>query len=269
MMRVLVLPSMCMHGAFAAGALAGLETIGISANYFKAIIGTSSGGWNGAYSLTGQLPKEGLRLWAEHVPNGFLQWRRCRPYADLAYLEHITRYREALDIRRLHKSKTDLFATVTDMETRNAYHVHLNAEVCPIPYLIAGSAIPILSKPQKINGRCYGDGALTNAIPIRFAENLGADEIWIILNTPEGHRNSWTQWKIISLFAQSGTERELLVASIKQKNKIFCEIEQRSDLRVIRPRFTLPISRFTRDPQEMRFLIEMGRKAALKNIRAM
>lgn len=254
---------MCMHGAFAAGALVGLESVGISAGYFKAIIGTSSGGWNGAYSLTGQLPEEGFRLWSEHLPNGFLYWQWGRPRADLAYLEYLTRYRETLDIRRLHKAKTNLFVAVTDMDARTALHVHLNAEADPIPFLIAGSAIPILSKPQKISGRYYGDGALTDSIPIRFAESLGADEIWIILNTPKGHRNDLISWRVISWFGQSRAERELLVASRNQENKLLREIEKRSDLIVFQPSSALPVSRFTRDKEGMRQLFARGKKIIL------
>lgn len=266
MMRVLVLPTMCMHGAFAAGVLAGLEEKGLAADYFTAMVGASSGAWNEVYSATGQLLKEGFRLWSDHLPNGFLRWRWGKPYADLAYLEHLARDREALDIRKLRKAKTDCFAVVTDMDTRTALYAHLNSETDPIPYLIAGSAIPILSKPQKINGIYYGDGALTDSIPIRFAESLGADEIWIILNTPKGYRNSRIQWKIISWFGQSAAERELLVASRDRENELLREIEERSDLIVLRPSSPLPVSRFSRDKQEMRQLFASGKKMILNKM---
>ena len=267
MMRVLVLPAACMHGAFTAGVLAGLESVGIAANYFKAIIGASSGGWNGAYYLAGDLQTKGRRFWCMHVPHGFLSWRRCRPYADLAYLDHLTRHEEPLDTRALRACKTNLFVVVSDMAERRASYIHLNVQADPIRYLIASFAMPIASHPQEIDGARYGDGGLSDALPLRFAERFGADEIWVVLTTPPGYRDSRVGWWIISRLAALSAERALLAASARTYNRALSEIEQRSDLVVIRPSAMLPAGRFTRDPQKMRLLYDTGKNAGMKKAR--
>lgn len=266
-MRVLVLPAACMHGAFVAGVLAGLETMGIAANYFKAIICASAGAWNGAYYITGDLQGKGWRLWCVHLPEGFLCWKWCWPHADIAYLEYLTRERERLDVVALRRAKTDLFVVVTDMRERCASYINLNARKDAIPYLIASSAIPILSSPQEIGGRTYGDGGLVDAIPLRAAERLGADEIWLILNVPVGYRESALGWWLISRFARSSAERCLCAASTRLYNDMLAEIEHRHDLFVIRPSAPLPASRFTRDPAKMRMLFDMGKRTGMEKTR--
>lgn len=155
MMRVLVLPAACMHGAFIAGVLAGLEIMGVAASYFKTIVGSSAGGWNGAYYLMGDLQTRGWRLWCVHLPIGFLRWHHCWPRADLAYLDRLTRFVEPLGTRKLRAAKTNLFVALTDLEERRADYIHLNVQRDPIRYLVASSAMSILSPSHRICGASW------------------------------------------------------------------------------------------------------------------
>ncbi len=239
--------------------------------FFDWVVGTSAGGWNGAYALCEQLLKEGLRLWLNHLPKGFVHWERGFLRADMVYLNELVREREPLAAHKLRHSATDLFVTTTDIERRCTVYVHINSAPDPIASLLVASTMPILAEPIGVNGRLYADGSLTDPIPLRYAlEVLSADEIWIILTTPAGYRHKQAPWRLASWLARSKTERELFVSSVQKENETLREIEERHDLVVIRPPHALPLGYLARNRKRMahRF-VALGNDAALKVLRTL
>lgn len=267
-MRVLVLPGGAARGALIAEMLAALERAGFPITFWDVVVATSSGGWNAAYAVCGQLLGEGLRLWTEHLPAGFLRFAGGRLVADFRHLEMITKYREPLAAARMKDSRTTVILTTTDLGARQTMYVHLNAVPDPIRSLIVASTMPIVAKPVSVAGHLYGDGALTDPIPLRRAEAYGADEIWVFLTTPRGYRNRILPWRLVSRLASSRVERELLVSSVRTENERLEEIDDRKDLKVIRPSRPLPLGFLSRDRKRLASeLVALGEELASEALR--
>ena len=70
----------------------------------------------------------------------------------------------------------------------------------------ASSAVPALFQPVKIAGREYVDGGLVSPVPVRYAQQMGADLIIAvdISNAPEGNPASDTLQILMQTFAIMG-----------------------------------------------------------------
>jgi NTE family protein len=70
----------------------------------------------------------------------------------------------------------------------------------------ASSAVPALFQPVKISGREYVDGGLVSPVPVRYAQQMGADLIIAvdISNAPEGNPASDTLQILMQTFAIMG-----------------------------------------------------------------
>src|SRR5277367_3724488 len=119
--------------SYGAGSMTGLADLGIKAEYFKEIYGTSAGGCIGAYYATNQIA-EGGRIFKQHLPNKFIHWYGT----DMAYLEKILREIEPLDVTALKKCTTKIYISLTNIESDELETFCLNDALDPVKVLLAG-----------------------------------------------------------------------------------------------------------------------------------
>src|SRR5581483_1480122 len=140
-----------MRGAYAAGALVGLDAAG---ERFDAVYASSSGACSAAY-LHARQP-EGLRIWQEHLDGAKLLRARNllvgRPYLDLEYLvDEVFARRVPLDLARLRAAEAPLWITLTDARTGRAEYRDLRREADPLRVLKATAALPIAyARPVRV-----------------------------------------------------------------------------------------------------------------------
>ncbi len=263
-MRALVLDGGGMRGAFTAGLLEGFSKNGIGYKFFDCYVGSSAGACCIAYFLADQV-EQGLRIWLEHLPNGFMRWRGVKPHNDLAYLEKVFREIEPLSVTALHSRKEMAFAVVSNPKSLKDEYINLNRAPDPVSVLLAGVAMPFFSGPFMLNGSEYYDGGLTSAIPIRQAEREGANEIWVVATTPNGFRRTALFWKIASWLATRNPEvRKLLANRPFLENRVLEEVERRTDIVLIRPERDLPARWRTSNRGAIRAAVKIGREAATR-----
>ncbi|MEK7198216.1 MAG: patatin family protein [Patescibacteria group bacterium] len=256
-----------MRGAFTAGLLAGFRDQGIGHSFFDFYIGSSAGACTLTYYLTDQVD-EGIRIWQEHLPNGFMKWRGIRPYNDLDYLGKIFREIEPLSVSTLRSRKEQTFAAVSNPQTLEAEYINLNSAPDPVRILLAGVAMPFFTGPVVINDRPYYDGGITSAIPFKKAEADGANEVWVVATTPIHYRRKPLRWRVASWFITFDPQvRKLIANRPVWENQTLEEIERRTDLVVIRPTENLPVHWRNSDKGAIRATVEIGRQTA-KNILA-
>lgn len=265
-MRALVVDGGGMRGAFTAGFLAGLKSFGIDYKFFDCYFGSSAGACTMTYFLTDQV-EEGIRIWQDYLPNGFMAWRGLKPYNDLQYLESVFRKLEPLDCKTLRSRRQKGFAVLSSTKTLKEECVCLNKAVDPIKVLMASVAIPLFSSSISMDGIQYYDGGLTSAIPIKNADLLKPKEIWVVSTQPPGYRRKALFWKIASWFAVHDTQvKKLLVNRALIENKILEEIEKRSDIVLIRPEKHLPVNWRNSNRSLIKKSIRIGEDAARRII---
>jgi predicted patatin/cPLA2 family phospholipase len=263
-MRSLVLDGGGTRAAFTAGAMIGFKELGIEPKHFDYIRGTSGGLIDACFYVTDQIP-EGLRIWKQHLPKGFMKWRGVRPYNDLNYLEKILRDIEPLDCDALRHSNVPVVATLTSLATLNAEYICLNTAENIVDILLASAAFPLLSELVEIDGLAYYDGDLTAPIPIEEAIKEDGGEIWVIATTPHGYRARTWFWELLSrLPGLDPNLRKLFVKLPRLKNQILEKIERRDDLIIIRPEKELPLQRRCNNQATIIETINIGRNTALK-----
>jgi NTE family protein len=91
----------------------------------------------------------------------------------------------------------------------------------------ASSAVPALFQPVKISGREYVDGGLVSPVPVRYAQQMGADLIIAvdISNAPEGNPASDTLQILMQTFAIMGksiNDFELKNADVVVRPALLC-----------------------------------------------
>jgi len=86
------------------------------------------------------------------------------------------------------KSKTDFYATITNIETGKPEYVKIKNVFEQMEFLRATSAMPFVSEIVEVDGKKYLDGGLADSIPIEKCKELGYDKIIVILTRPIEYR---------------------------------------------------------------------------------
>ncbi len=265
MRRALIAEGGGMRGAFTAGFLARLRSLGIDHSFFDYYAGSSAGACTLAYFLTDQV-EEGMRIWTQYLPNGFMKCRGVRPYNDMRYLEKIFREIEPFSIERLAARTAKMTVVLSNPRTLDAEYFCLNLVEDPVAVLVAGTAMPFFSGPSFVYGLPYYDGGLTSAVPLRYGEFYSkADEIWVLLTSPPGHRRSRFIWSLAAFLAGGDDRARRLIANRPEReNRELEAIERRDDLIVVRPDQRLPAHWRETNKDKLRATMEIGERTAEK-----
>lgn len=115
-------------------------------------------------------------------------------------------------------------------------------------------------------GACTTMGGMVNPVPLRFAEEKGAEEIWVVTPVPPGFRRNVFLWKHgFPFFASLDPNiKRLFRGRPEPENRIRAEIEARKDLVWIRPEIQLPVSWMRGSRDSIDASIAMGKEAALR-----
>jgi predicted patatin/cPLA2 family phospholipase len=263
-MRTLVLEGGGMRGAFNYGVLFAFNEHGINYKFFDNYIGTSAGAFNAAYFLTEEMPK-GMRVYRELLTSKFINYRKLRPAFDIEYLKKVISEIEPLSIETLKKRRQKIYLPLSDPKTLKAKYFCLNTYKEPIKLLLANASFPFFAQPINLEGHTYYDGGISALIPLDKAKQLKSDEIWVVCNTPAGYRRKrWRYWLSASFAPRNKGLRRLLLNRPARENAVRKELETNTNLVVIRPEKSLPITWLNRNPLQIEKVIELGKQTAEK-----
>ncbi len=256
-----------MLGSFSVGVLQALrDEFGIGPQYFDVQCGVSCGAWNAAYWATNQF-SEGIDIYTNQLPVGFIKGSSFNPKSDMRFLEWVARNSEdKLNTEALAAAGKVFIALTTPEQTTK--FVCLNESKDPIEFLLKGSFVPGMAIPKKLLGEELYDGGLTCQPPIDFISSLhnhDDHEIWLVSPYPPGYRLNARKFKAASwlLGGFNPKTRKLIADCAVFENRNRTRIEE-SSLNIICPETDLPIDWRAKDKSDIQKTIELGKEAARK-----
>lgn len=128
----------------------------------------------------------------------------------------------------------------------------------------ASSSMPLACPIVNIEGIPYLDGGLADSIPVKRAQELGFEKIFLILTRPRGYRKSPTTHGMAQLYRRLYGKYPDLVKTCIRRNQIYNqsmayieELEAAGEIFVIRPQMT-PVSRLEKDGDKLNVFYHHG-----------
>jgi predicted patatin/cPLA2 family phospholipase len=269
----LVLEGGGARAAYSAGVVHALASAGVRP---KVVIGCSSGSINAAFLASGQTATV-VDLWSNYVPGKhFISWRRqLTPFGGpgLAVddmLDRVMVGQSLFDPVAATSGEPALYVAATDVLTGEGVLVKPDASNV-IEWLRASLALPVgYNRVVTINGRGFIDGGV--AMPVPFDEPLTTpcDGPTVVIltrkmNTLKAAPKLWERafiWAIVPRAARAATLRQHeLHNRVMQRLQLAVE---RKEVMLVNPPDELPLSRFTRDPINIRAGIALGQEVGAR-----
>jgi len=160
------------------------------------------------------------------------------------------------------QSKTDFYATITNVETGKPEYVKVKNVFEQMELLRATSAMPFVSKIVELDGEKYLDGGISDSIPIEKCKELGYEKIIVILTRPVEYRKRPAN-KTLTRIKYSKYPN--LVSCINNRYKHYNEtvekiidLENKKEIFVIRPSKRIKIRKIERDENVLQEMYDLG-----------
>jgi len=188
---------------------------------------------------------------------------------EFAFYELPTKL-DIFDEETFEKSKTKMYAAITNIETGKAEYVKLNNIFEQMEVLRATSAMPFVSKIVKLENGKYLDGGISDSIPIDKCKELGYDKIIVILTRPIEYRKSKSN-KMITKIKYFKYPNLVKCINNRYKNyndtvKKIIDMENKKEIFVIRPSKCVNIKRIEKDENKLQEMYDLGIEDAKNKI---
>ncbi|MBR5341219.1 MAG: patatin family protein [Erysipelotrichaceae bacterium] len=260
----LVLEGGGMRGAYTAGALSWLIDNGVE---FDRSYGISTG----AVYLCNFLMKAKDKLFDFSV-NGIvdkriLWWRaflRCGKIVDYDYLfDQILTVEKKFDISPLKKCKREGFIGIYDLSIgKTEYH---STKEIDMKELQASTALPILGKSVKYNGKELMDGGITDMIPVTKAVEDGCNRHLIITTKPGNYVRKPAKKVIVELMrltypqcANISKDYEIRHLNYQKQIDLIKDLEEKKEAVYVYPSRSSKVTRLGGTSEELTELYNLG-----------
>lgn len=260
----LVLEGGGMRGLYTGGVLDCLTDLSLSADY---VIGVSAGACNGVSYVSGQRGRN-FRINTQYVTDS--RYISLKNYfktgsvfgMDFIFDEIPTRL-DPFDYGAFLRSPCEFVAGVTDVKTGRPTYFSKDTIQRNSTVLRASSAIPCISPMVDIGGRLYLDGAVADPIPVRRALEDGCEKVIVVrtreaefIKPPEPGR---------FFYSRKYRAYPEMVRALERRHEVYNEtctyirqLEADGTALVIAPQRPLGLSRFEKDPENLRRAYQLG-----------
>lgn len=189
---------------------------------------------------------------------------------DFAFYDVPLKY-DIFDIEEYKKSKTDFYATVTNVKTGKAEYIKLDDVIDQMEVLRATGAMPFVSQIVEYEDNEYLDGALADSIPIDKCIDMGYEKVIVILTKPLNYRKK----KPLKLLAKLVYGKyPNLVEAINTRyiryneslDKII-DLENKKEIFVFRPSRKVEMGRIEKNPDKLQEMYDLGISDANKALK--
>lgn len=260
-----------LRGIYGAGVLDRCIEKGIS---FDRCIGVSAGSANTASFLTGQHGRN-FRFYTQYAKRtdymSASNILKKHSYLDLDYIYGVLSNsggEDPLDYDALMKNPTEYTVVATDAESGKPFYFS-KADMRQNDYgiLKASCCIPIACKAYTVGEKQYYDGGVSDAIPIEYALDAGADRIVLILTRPIDADVSFDKERLCSVLLKSkypNVSEALLKRGERFHNSIELakKLEKDGRLIIIAPSDIGHLKTLTKDIGDLTALYERGKQDA-------
>lgn len=260
-----------LRGIYGAGVLDRCIEKGIS---FDRCIGVSAGSANTASFLAGQHGRN-FRFYTQYAKRtdymSASNILKKHSYLDLDYIYGVLSNsggEDPLDYDALMKNPTEYTVVATDAESGKPFYFS-KADMRQNDYgiLKASCCIPIACKAYTVGEKQYYDGGVSDAIPIEYALDAGADRIVLILTRPIDADVSFDKERLCSVLLKSkypNVSEALLKRGERFNNSIELakKLEKDGRLIIIAPSDIGHLKTLTKDIGDLTALYERGKQDA-------
>lgn len=262
----LVLEGGGMRGAYTAGCLAWMIENNIVTDYG---IGISMG----ALHLCTYLLKDTKMLHVTSVdymsnPNiiGLRPLLREGRYVGYDYVfEELLKKDLHYDVRPIRQQNLGMEIGLYDMGECKTNYFNAQDLDDDLQMVKAACVLPIAGNIQQFNGKDYLDGGITVMIPIERALEMGCDKNIVIVTKPEGYvrkpAGAFMRWFMKFNYPKHPkmvhdyTHRH---ENYNRQMSIIADEVEKGKAVLIRPSQTIPVKRFSGDPENLQRLYELG-----------
>lgn len=272
----LVLEGGAMRGMFTAGVLDVMMEEGIS---FDGVVGVSAGAIFGYSYMSGQQGRS-LRYNLAHCRNpefcGFRSLLRTGDLYGAEFCYHTLPDKlDPYDWEAFRQNPTEFHIVCTDVTTGEAVYHLCGAEedrrYAEMEWLRASASMPLVSRIVEVDGLRLLDGGVADSIPLQYFESIGYARNVVVLTQPDGYVKKKNRALPAARLALGRYPR--LLATMARRHEVYNdtlrhirEAERRGAALVIAPESPLPIGRTEHDPEKIRAVYTLGRRAAEKRL---
>ena len=268
----LVLEGGAMRGMYTAGVL---DTFMDHKIKIDGIIGVSAGalfGPNYFSNQKGRVIRYNKRFCKDRRYMSFLNFIFTGNAINkkFAFYDVTTKY-DIFDNDTFMKNNTGYYVTATNVETGKADYFELKNVLEQMEILRATSAIPLVSKMVKIDGKKYLDGGVSDSIPIDKCKTLGYDKIIVVLTRPLDYRKEPLSDRKIKMINLRYKKYPQLIKTMKNRHLEYnrtiekiIDLENKKEIFVIRPSESINVKVIERNPHNLQKVYDLGIKDAKK-----
>ena len=273
MKKGLILEGGAMRGMFTAGVIDVLMENGIE---FDGAVGVSAGaafGCNYKSKQIGRVLRYNTKFCNDKRYGGLGVLIKTGNFysVDFCYNEVPLKH-DIFDFDSYKSNPMNFYVVCTDVEKGEAvYHDFTACEGNGFDWIRASASMPLVSQFVEIDGMKLLDGGISDAIPLRFFENLGYDKNILVLTRPKDYRKKKSG--IIPLVKIKYRKYPELVEIMKNRHISYNETleyiekkEKDGEILVIRPETALPIKRTEKNPETLTLVYQLGRKVATEKL---
>lgn len=182
---------------------------------------------------------------------------------------------DVFDTETYKSSKMEFYAVCTDVKTGSPVYVKCeNGDGDDLKWLRASASMPLASKIVHIGDGCYLDGGIADSVPIKYFESLGYTRNIVILTQPDGYIK--TKNKYLPMLKILYRKYPQFINAVKIRHEVYNETieyirkrEKEGSIFVVRPPQALRVGAYEHNPDNLKRVYELGRKAADEKLKQM
>lgn len=266
----LVLEGGAMRGLFTAGVLDVLLDRGVLC---ERVIGVSAGalfGYNYVAGAAGRGCFINLKYcddWRYLSLRSFVATGNA--YGRTFAFDEVPNALERFNYRAFDESPMRLVAVSSDLDTGEAdYHELADAEG-DLPYLVASSSMPLVSRIVEVDGKRLLDGGTCDSVPIRYSQRTGASKHIVVCTHDAGYLRKPN--KLMALMRQRYAEFPRYVERAAERHydynrtyRALARMHTDGEAFVIWPPEPVAVSNIEHDRAKLFALYEQGVETALR-----
>lgn len=186
--------------------------------------------------------------------------------------KRIPRELDKFDDEAYDNNPMEFYVVCTDIESgETVYKSCPKSDETMLEYIRASASLPLVSNIVEIDGKKLLDGGITDSVPLKYFESIGYEHNVVILTQPKSYVKSPN--KIIPIIKRKYKMYPKLIKAMENRHLVYNQTleyisykEASGDALVIRPNEKLPIGRIEHNPDTMRAVYELGRKAGTESL---
>lgn len=175
---------------------------------------------------------------------------------------------DLFDFEAYRASPMEFYVVCTDVDSgKPIYHRCDKMNRSELEWLRASASMPMAAKIVRMDGHNMLDGGISDSVPLKFMENSGYKRNVVILTQPRDYTKNKN--KLMPLLKISYRKYPELLKTMEKRHKMYNEeleyvrrAEREGRALVIAPDEKLPIKRVEHNPDVIREVYRLGRRAA-------